>query len=517
LQRTLGNARLQRLLENGAARPQGVVQRDFLSNLWDMASGAASAVGDALTGAGAAIADPASAISTGGGTGEVVTVTDADARLRTDPPGLKNTGATFPKGSNVQIIGTAKKDGLRYVHVKQVMDEGAYGPALSGWTRRSNLDLSSASGDVSTEKMDIATPMASDESNIPGLSSTPGIDHPAFHEIMDLLAEMEASPVPVETHHREEVGEARQQRVDQIREVRARIAALTPEDLNVPDHVFQSGIAYLYRRLAPLAPYYNQIANTNIFGKGDKKGWQRTCNLATPAMIVEGLGLSKEDYGGQYGDVSFLQQIFEALEGKYLARAHYEAAADFEALRLPDFMALVGIARKMPKDAMTFSPDKFDNAVSKARAAAASATTSHETMTTLMTTFGANSVQGWIHYGKLEKIGTARRDYTRILLGTGGKDRDAKKAKYDAMEDKADEMLPVKVYRQSVLTEINPLLDAGAQILVGMENHFVRLDALGEEAVQIDDPGYGTLKNARLTWKQARDFGMFKSYWSVTA
>jgi hypothetical protein len=370
---------------------------------------------------------------------------------------------------------------------------------------------------VATEKMDIATPAAADETTIPGLNQSPGIDHPAFNEIVDLLAEMEASPVPVETHHREEVGGAREQRVAQIGEVRARIAALSPDELNVPDHIFQAGIAYLYRRLAPLAPYYNQIANTNMFGKGDKKGWQRTCNLATPAMIIEGLGHSKDEYDGRYGDVGLLQQIFDALEGKYLARAHYEAAGDFEALRLPDFIALVGIARKMPKDAAQLDANKFDQAVSKARAAAASATTSHETMTTLMEAFGAHSVQGWIHYGKLEKIGTARRDYTRILLGTGGKDRDAKKAKYDAMEDKADEMLPVKTYRSSVLAEINPLLDAGAQILVGMENHFVRLDALGEEAVQIDDPGYATLKNARLTWKQARDFGMFKSYWSVTA
>jgi hypothetical protein len=209
--------------------------------------------------------------------------------------------------------------------------------------------------------------------------------------------------------------------------------------------------------------------------------------------------------------------VFDALEGKYLARAKYEAAADFEALRLPDFMSLAGIARKLPKDFATLDADKFDQAVGKARDKAAAATTAHSTITDLIDAFGAKSKQEWLFTTKLEEIGTARRDYTRVLLGAGGKDREAKKAKYDAAEARADELLPVSTYRASVLKSLNPLLDSGAQILVGMENHFVKLDALDETTVQIDDPGYGTLKNARLTWKQARDFGMFKTFWSVTA
>ena len=513
LQRTLGNHALQRLLEDTAAPPQRV-QRGLLGDLWDMASGAIS---DAVKGGGSApgAADTAPTTASEGGAGGAAMVTDADARLRTDPPGLKNTGTKFTKGAKVEILGSAKKDGLRYVHVSQVMDDGAYGPPLSGWTRRSNLDLSGASGDIAPETVDTTTPGATSAEDVPGLSATPAIEHPAYRNIVTMIEAMEASPVPVEKQHKEETGDARKDRVQKIAEVRAHIAELTPDALNVTEDVLKNAVAYLYRRIAPLAPYYNQIANTNMLTKGDKKGWQRTCNITVPAMVVEGLGKSRADYDGRWGDTALLQQIFDALEGKYLARSKYEAAADFEALRLPDYMSLIGIARKMPKDAAGLDAGKFDQAVSKARDKAAAATTAHSTITDVLTAFGTVPQQAWISTGKLETIGTARRDYTRAMLGAGVKDKEAAKAKYEALD--ADAILTVGAYKKSVLKAISPLLDAGAQILVGMENHFVRLDAMGDDAVQIDDPGYGTLKNARLTWQQARDFGMFKTYWSVTA
>ncbi len=517
LHASIGNRAVQRLLEKPRAARQQVVQRGFMDSLWDMASGAVSAVGGAVAEAGSAVSSAASAASkiSTAGAGETLTVTDADARLRTDPPELKNTGAIFHKGSNVRVIETTTKDGLRYAHVEEVMGEGVFGPPLSGWTRRSNLDLKGASGDLAPKEIETKTPKASGPDDVLGLPSSPAITHPAYQKIVNLLEVMEASPVPIETTHKEEVGDARQQRIQQIAEARDLIAALTPAGLGVPEDVFQSGLAYLNRRLRPLAPYYNQIANTNMLASTKKPGWERTCNVAVPAMLVEGLGKTRDDYDNRYGDVALLQQIFDALEGKYLKRKFYESAADFEALRLPDFMALVGIARKLPKGALDMDAAKFDKAVEKARKKAADSTTAHATMTDLLEVFGATVVKGGVHASALGKIGDARRDYTRILLGAGNKDREAKKAKYDALD--ADALLKVSTYRNSVLKAVNPLLDTGAQILVGMESHFVRLDAMDEDRVQIDDPGYASLKNARLTWQQARDFGMFKGFWSVTA
>lgn len=509
LQGTIGNRAMQRLLQTPPST-RGAVQRGIIGDLFDTVTGAVSSVTDAISSIPKIVTNSSWARA-----GDEFTVTDADARLRTDPPGLKNTGAIFPKGSNVRVLESATRDGLRYVHIEQVLEEGAYGPLLSGWTRRSNLDLSDPSSSVAPEQIRTKIPTATGPEDIPGLPAAPPITHPAFQKIVDLLKAMEASPVPIEDKHREEVGDERQQRLLQIAEARDLIAALTPAGLGVTEDVFQAGIAYLNRRLRPLAPYYNQIANTNILASSAKPGWQRTCNVAVPAMLIEGLGKTQADYDGRFGDRAFLQRIFEALEGKYLSRKFYEAAADFEALRLPDFMALIGIARKMPRGAADYDDKKFDKAVSSARGKAATATTAHATMVDLLETFGATVVKSGVHASALGQIGEARRDYTRILLGTGGDEREKKKAKYEAMD--ADKLLKVSTYRNSVLKAVNPLLDTGAQILVGMENHFVRLDALDEDAVQVDDPGYAILKNARLTWQQARDLGMFKGFWSVTA
>ena len=509
LHRTIGNAAMQRLLATADVRPN-TLQRGFLDDIFDTVSDAVGGVTDALSSIPKIVTDSPWAPQ-----GEELTVTDADARLRTDPPGLKNTGAIFSKGRKVRVLGSTTKEKLRYVHIEEVMEPDMYGPPFSGWTRRSNLDLSSPGSSIGTEQVKTKVPTATGPEDIPGLPAKPPIDHPFFTLIVADLQTMENTPVPIETIHKEEHGEAREQRVKDIARVRANIAKLTPDLLGVPEPVFQAGVAYLNRRLRPLAPYSNQNANTNILGTSTKAGWERTCNVTVPAMLVEGLGRSKDAYDGRFGDVAFLQQIFEALEGKYLARDQYESAGDFEALRMPDFMALVGIARKMPKDAAGLSPKKFDEAVGRARDNAAKATTAHATMVDLLEAFGTTVAKNGVHAAALGTIGEARRDYTRVLLGANYKDREKKKAKYDALD--ADALLSVSKYRASVLKAVNPLLDSGAQILVGMENHFVRLDAMDEDSVQIDDPGYGTLKNARLTWQQSRDFGMFKGFWSVTA
>ncbi|MEQ9237162.1 hypothetical protein [Coleofasciculus sp. E2-BRE-01] len=55
-------------------------------------------------------------------------------------------------------------------------------------------------------------------------------------------------------------------------------------------------------------------------------------------MVLEGIGKTKADY--DQSKLPLLKDIFEALEGKYKKRKSYAEATDFDALRLPDFMAL---------------------------------------------------------------------------------------------------------------------------------------------------------------------------------
>jgi hypothetical protein len=44
----------------------------------------------------------------------------------------------------------------------------------------------------------------------------------------------------------------------------------------------------------------------------------------------------------------------------------------------------------------------------------------------------------------------------------------------------------------------------------------VRLDAVDDEHIQVDDPGRKNFKNLTVTWEQARDLGYFKTFWTVT-
>jgi hypothetical protein len=40
----------------------------------------------------------------------------------------------------------------------------------------------------------------------------------------------------------------------------------------------------------------------------------------------------------------------------------------------------------------------------------------------------------------------------------------------------------------------------------------VRLEAIGEEQIVVDDPGSSSKKNRELSWAEARAYGYFKHY-----
>ncbi|MEW6492427.1 MAG: hypothetical protein AB1589_07940 [Cyanobacteriota bacterium] len=385
---------------------------------------------------------------------------------------------------------------------------------------------------------EVVVPKPSNE-GIPGLPENSKLEHPEFSAIVQEMEQMEQNPLAFEKKHGEEIGEARTERVEKIAELRDRIAALKETITDVEASQIKYAQAYLYRRLAPLAPYLGQMANTNILEKGDK-GWDRTCNVTVPAMVIEGIGKTKADYDSS--NIPSLKRIFNALEGKYKQRKLYEEATDFDTLRLPDFMALVGIARWMPKGLESLSDEEFVNAVSKARQTAANKTTHHETMMYLIEQFGCSHKKHSVHSSELNQIGEAQKDYTKAVLRNQNPEEwrdlynevEAKEKSFDKLnkndkkryqtlwkyeqfnKEKADELLPVDTYREAVLKKVNPLLDKGAQILVGMEQHFIRLDALDQDTVQVDDPGERGFKNLRVTWEQARNLGYFKGFWEIT-
>jgi hypothetical protein len=387
---------------------------------------------------------------------------------------------------------------------------------------------------------DVVVPKPSNN-EVSGLPENPQLEHPEFSAILQEMEKMEQNPLVSEEHHGEETGDARTKRVEKIAELRKRIAALGETISDVEASQIKNVQAYLYRRLAPLAPYFGQMANTNILEKGSK-GWDRTCNVTVPAMVVEGIGKTKDDYDQSKLPLPLLKRIFNALEDKYKERKKHDAATDFDTLRLPDFMALIGIARWMPETLESLSDEEFVNAVSKARQTAASKTIDHATMMYLIKQFGGSPQSDSVSSSDLDKIGGAQKDYTKAKLRGQNPEQwrelynevEAGKKSFDELSknekkgyqtlwkyeqfntEEADKLLSVDNYRKAVLDKVNPLLNKGAQILVGMENHFVRLDALDQDTIQVDDPGEKGFKNLQVTWEQGRNLGYFKIFWEIT-
>jgi hypothetical protein len=66
-------------------------------------------------------------------------VIDGQALMRSGPPDFKSNGAVMPLGAVVDVTEAQRGPGGDYVYIKQVLAEGAEGPALEGWTKASNL------------------------------------------------------------------------------------------------------------------------------------------------------------------------------------------------------------------------------------------------------------------------------------------------------------------------------------------------------------------------------------------
>lgn len=72
-----------------------------------------------------------------------------------------------------------------------------------------------------------------------------------------------------------------------------------------------------------------------------------------------------------------------------------------------------------------------------------------------------------------------------------------------------EERIPIESYKQAVLSQIGPELDAGAAVVVQLSGHYVRLQAIHEDHVIVDDPARHARANRKLTWAEARAMGYF--------
>lgn len=80
-----------------------------------------------------------------------------------------------------------------------------------------------------------------------------------------------------------------------------------------------------------------------------------------------------------------------------------------------------------------------------------------------------------------------------------------------------DGIITVAAYKARVLPPLAAALQQGKQVLVNLRNHFVRLVAISDKSVTVDDPARNTSNKYDVTWEQALAQGYFKNYLIVKA
>ena len=164
----------------------------------------------------------------------------------------------------------------------------------------------------------------------------------------------------------------------------------------------------------------------------------------------------------------------------------------------------------------------MDKAILKASNDAFAAITYATAIATLAGDFGVNAA-----HGALTLDAAGRKDDTPDRLNTYGNEHwktadlqaiaETKNGTAEARTRNAGALfnrqierdVPLERYKQAVLSQVAPELDAGKQLVGGQWHHFVRIQGFTDEFVIKDDPGRDTGANEKATWEEARAMGLF--------
>ena len=118
----------------------------------------------------------------------------------------------------------------------------------------------------------------------------------------------------------------------------------------------------------------------------------------------------------------------------------------------------------------------------------------------------------------VERLVAARNE----MEAAKGKKREDKRQVYENMKhkyrrvlsaEKIEKNIPIESYKNVIKSQIGPELDGGAAIVVNLYHHYVRLEAVHDDYVVVDDPGSlrkSELRaNRKVTWDEARHMGYF--------
>jgi hypothetical protein len=268
-----------------------------------------------------------------------------------------------------------------------------------------------------------------------------------------------------------------------------------------------------------LSPYYFQGLNIILeFDRKDKVTGKishvwNTCNITSLSMTLEALGKTSADYKYQ----SLISPIAKVFKKDIDDKAAGKVGTELAGLRLPDYVAMAAIAWQMGYKTGN------DAAILKGGNDAFNAIPSADAVATLARDFGVTAKHGALTLdaaGKKDKTADALNAYgeshwraadDQATAETTGKATDAERARKAGKLSNAEieRKVPLERYKQAVLAQVGPELDAGRQVVVGQWHHFVRLQSVTDDFVTKDDPGHHTGANEKATWEEARAMGLF--------
>lgn len=280
------------------------------------------------------------------------------------------------------------------------------------------------------------------------------LDHPEVQQLQLELQNLRDFEKTVPESQNEEVGTERDELVARIGRLRDLLKALSFEALS--SEQVQEVKAWVNRELNALSPYYSQGRSVDFLELATRT---RICNLTCTAMALEALGKSNSDYSG---DMEVLRTIRNYTGTgkdfnykKSFDKAKHTTGAAITDLRMPDFLQLAIVAWRMGKG--------------------------------------------------MKLLAAVKQAWDDILVV----ERFAQVAEQFGVSTSIESSLQAGKTRQEKYEQtFGPALDAGKQIVLLTPGHFVRLQAITEDGLIVDDPGQYSKKNLLKPWNDTK--GYFK-------
>jgi hypothetical protein len=345
-------------------------------------------------------------------------------------------------------------------------------------------------------------------------------------------------------------GAGRVELVRMIKDTHAQIAGLTAD---VDAAKLAAIKSRMFRALQEVSPYHEQARNIDILENnaemaarkktGDKT---RTCNITSLGMALEGLGRGPEAYTGSHDKIVAVARHFQVDGVNIAAHGDLQAAggggASYEsllALRMPDFLELAAIAHYMKgtdEASVLAAADKAWGDIKKIDQLAEIAQDFGVTAEVKYFAFdpsakalgkhakGTQEESGSKESGDLDDQSKDRRHkvdelidlHNQVDLETDPAKKADLQKQYDhakgklgsAMTDKATGV-ELEKYKQAVIATIGAELAAGKAVETHVIQHFVRVRAIHDDHVVIDDPGRQARAHKNVRWDEARAEGLF--------